>query len=107
MAATSSILETIASKFQAHGMQLLGKTLLVWLDTGIQQTASGLVLPPDAQEIRQTGTIVAIGPDIDSSELSPSMRVLVDRTKGRMLGIYKNSPVNVYEYEDIFATIEY
>ena len=84
----------------------VGKRLVVWLDPGVQALPSGLVLPPDAQEIRSTGIVMCVSDEVPAADFRPGMRVLVTNTAGLSLGWLKNTPVNLYEVGDIQAVLE-
>jgi chaperonin GroES len=43
----------------------LGKRLIVLADSAVETTASGIIIPPTAQEVPLTGTVVAVADDCE------------------------------------------
>ena len=62
-----------------------GNLLLVHLRPGVQQTASGIIIPANAQQITQWGDILATGPEA-AAICSPGQLVLVGAANGGGFG---------------------
>lgn len=78
--------------------------VLIHLDPGVQETPSGLFLPPSAQQITQHGLVLAVGPDQHS--IRPGDRVVIELHSGIEVGQLKNTPVLLVEPDKILAILE-
>lgn len=77
--------------------------LVVWMDPGVQETPSGLIIPPQAQQITQTGLVLAVGPDVKNVVLSD--RVLVGLHAGTHLTWKQNTPVLLVHESELIAVL--
>lgn len=82
----------------------VGDRLVVHLDCGSQITKSGLILPPDTQQIRQHGTVLSTGPDV--TLVAPGQKVLLPLHCGTSLGDLQNTPVLLVFEKDLLAILE-
>lgn len=78
--------------------------LVVWLDPGKQITKGGIILPPDAQQIRQHGNVLSTGPDV--TLVAKGQKVLLPIHCGTDLGSMKNTPVLLVHEKDLLAVLE-
>lgn len=77
--------------------------LLVWLNPGKQSTASGLIIPPSAQQITQHGRVLAIGPDVQHVAVDDT--VLVTLHAGTHVRWQQNTPVLLVHETDLLAIL--
>lgn len=77
--------------------------VLVHLRPGAQETPSGLILPPSAQQITQTGDVLAVGPSTTLTR--PGDLVLVGLHSGTHVRWQQNTPVLLIPEPDILAIL--
>ena len=82
-----------------------GNLLLVHLRPGVQQTASGIIIPANAQQITQWGDILATGPEA-ATVCSPGQLVLVGLHAGTHVTWHQNTPVILVSLDDCLALLE-
>lgn len=78
--------------------------VIVHLRPGVQETPSGLIIPPDSQQITQYGDVLAVGPD--QKLVSPGDLVLLNLHCGIHLCDHLNTPVLLVESTDIQAVLD-
>lgn len=78
--------------------------VIVHLRPGVQETPSGIILPPDAQQITQYGDVISVGPD--QTLVRPGDIVLLNLHCGIQLCDHLNTPVLLVESKDIQAILQ-
>jgi chaperonin GroES len=83
----------------------LADRVLVKLEQSESKTAGGIIIPDNAQEKTQAGTVVAIGDDTDVIKVKVGQKVMHDKYAGAQVKI-DNEEYLVLKYGDIIAIIE-
>lgn len=82
-----------------------GDLVLVHLDPGLQITPAGLIIPPSAQQITQTGLVLAVGPDVPVTDIPVGSTVLIDLHCGTHVCWQANTPVLLVPLPNIQAVL--
>ena len=77
--------------------------LVVHLRPGQQITPSGLIIPPQSQQITQHGDVLSIGPDV--KHIAVGDQVLLNLHCGTKLLDLQNTPVLLVSQADVQAII--
>lgn len=81
-----------------------GNLVLVHLRPGLQETPSGLIIPPQSQQITQHGDVIATGPACTA--VSPGDLVLVPLHGGTHVTWTQNTPVLLIPEPDLLAILD-
>ena len=82
-----------------------GDRVIVWLNPGVQETAGGIIIPPMAQQITQTGRILAVSEDV-SEPIAVGQTVMIDLHCGTHLCWKQNTPVLMVETAHVQAILD-
>jgi co-chaperonin GroES (HSP10) len=83
----------------------LHNQVMVWLDPGEQQTKSGLIIPPQFQQITQHGQVLKVSNDLSDSTITIGCTVLIDLNTGIEVGYKQNTPVLLVDVKNIQAIL--
>lgn len=79
--------------------------LLVQFDKTEEKTASGLLLPTEAQEKPEICSILSIGPDVECEDLKPGVKIIINHFAGTDIKVDEEKMTLVKE-SDIIAIVE-
>ena len=83
----------------------LGDRVLIKVAEAEKKTASGIIIPDNAQEKTQTGIVVAVGDDKDVIKVSAGQKVMYDQYAGTKIKIDGLEHL-VVKMQDIIAIVD-
>ncbi len=83
----------------------LGDRIMVKLEEKEAKTSSGIIIPDNAQEKTQAGTVVAVGDDKEQIKVSVGQKVMYDKYAGTQIKIDGTEHL-ILKMPDVIAVIE-